>query len=80
MADPRGGARGGSPPPRDPEKKKKMGQKEKKKKKEKEEKKPDEFIPIGNYILLNSGVLPESMKQDFTQHITLFIAVSQSYH
>ena len=56
-----------------------MGQKEKKKKKEKEEKKPDELIPIGNYPVKQWRPPLESMKQDFTQHITLFIAVSQSY-
>jgi hypothetical protein len=82
----KGGARGGSPPPPETQKKKKMGQKEKKKKrkkkrkkKEKEEKKPNELIPIGNYPVKQWRLPPESMKQDFTQPITLFIAVSQSY-
>jgi hypothetical protein len=83
VADPRG-ARGGSPPP-ETQKRKKMWQKEKNKKrkkkikKEKEEKKPNELIPIGNYTVKQWRLPPESMKQDFTQPITLFIAVSQSY-
>jgi len=86
VADPRGGGERWIAPPPETQKKKKMGQKEKKKKrkkkrkkKEKEEKKPNELIPIGNYPVKQWRLPPESMKQDFTQPITLFIAVSQSY-